>query len=166
MDKITISELTAICKIRRQSFYYHFEDIFDLLRWMFQNEAISLLQQQEGALLWKEGLLQLFRYLEENRAVCLCALKSVGREHIRRFFEADIYAIIHRTIEQLGEDIGVRATLDSFVDVELLTHFYVVALAGIVESWLLGEIDRTPEELIQFADMILNDQVTGAMARV
>ena len=166
MDKITISELTAICKIRRQSFYYHFEDIFDLLRWMFQNEAISLLQQQEGALLWKEGLLQLFRYLEENRAVCLCALKSVGREHIRRFFEADIYAIIHRTIEQLDEDIGVRTTLDSFVDVELLTHFYVVALAGIVESWLLGEIDRTPEELIQFADMILNDQVTGAMARV
>lgn len=166
MDKITISELTAICKIRRQSFYYHFEDIFDLLRWMFQNEAISLLRQQEGALLWKEGLLQLFRYLEDNRAVCLCALKSVGREHIRRFFEADIYAIIHRTIEQLGEDIGVRTTLDSFVDVELLTHFYVVALAGIVESWLLGEIDRTPEELIQFADMILNDQVTGASAWV
>lgn len=166
MDKITISELTAICNIRRQSFYYHFEDIYDLLRWMFQNEAISLLQQQEGALLWKEGLLQLFRYLEENRAVCLCALKSVGREHIRRFFEADIYAIIHRTIEQLGEEIGVRTTLDSFVDVELLTHFYVVALAGLLESWLLGEIERTPEELIQFADMILNDQVTGASARV
>lgn len=166
MDKITISELTAICNIRRQSFYYHFEDIYDLLRWMFQNEAISLLQQQEGALLRKEGLLQLFRYLEENRAVCLCALKSVGREHIRRFFEADIYAIIHRTIEQLGEEIGVRTTLDSFVDVELLTHFYVVALAGLLESWLLGEIERTPEELIQFADMILNDQVTGASARV
>lgn len=165
MDKITISELTAMCNIRRQSFYYHFEDIFDLLRWMFQNEAISLLRQQEGALLWKEGLLQLFRYLEENRAVCLCALKSVGREHLRRFFEADIYAIIHRTIEQLGEDIGVRVNLDSFVDVELLTHFYVVALAGIMESWLQGEFDRTPEALIQFADLILNDQVNGAAVR-
>ena len=102
MDKITISELTGICNIRRQSFYYHFEDIYDLLRWMIENEAISLLKQQEGALLWKEGLLQLFRYLEENRDVCLCALKSVGRDHIRRFFEADIYAIIHRTIEQLS----------------------------------------------------------------
>lgn len=95
MDKITISDLTAICKIRRQSFYYHFKDIYDLLRWMFQNEAISLLQQHEGAL----RLLRLFRYLEENRAVCLCALKSMGRDHIKRFFEADIYSIIpyHRT---------------------------------------------------------------------
>lgn len=165
LDKITISELTAICKIRRQSFYYHFEDIFDLVRWMFENEAVSLLKQQEGALLWKEGLLQLFRYLEENRAVCLCALKSVGREHIRRFFEADIYAIIHRTIEQLGEEIGVRSRLDSFVDVELLTHFYVVSLAALLESWLLGEIERTPEQLVEFADMFLNDQVTGAAAR-
>lgn len=165
MDKITISELTSICNIRRQSFYYHFEDIYDLLRWMIQNEAISLLKQQEGALLWKEGLLQLFRYLAENRAVCLCALKSVGRNHIRRFFEADIDAIIHRTIEQLGESIGVQNNLDSFVDVEMLTHFYVVALAGMMESWLLGEIDRTPEQLIQFADVILNDQVNGAAAR-
>ena len=166
MDKITISELTAHCKIRRQSFYYHFEDIYDLLRWMIQSEAISLLEQQEGALLWKEGLLQLFRYLEENRAVCLCALKSLGLDHLRRFFEADIYAIIHRTIEQFGESIGIRSRLDSFVDVEMLTHFYVVALAGMTESWLLGEIDRTPEELIQFVDTILNDQVNGAAARV
>ncbi|PWM14582.1 MAG: hypothetical protein DBX97_23055 [Collinsella tanakaei] len=165
MDKITIAELTNMCNIRRQSFYYHFEDIYDLLRWMIQNEAISLLQQQEGALLWKEGFLQLFRYLEENRAVCLCALKSVGRDHLRRLFEADIYAIIHRTIEELGKKIGVRNDLDSFVDVEMLTHFYVVALAGMMESWLLGEIDRTPEQLIQFADVILNDQLNGAAAR-
>lgn len=166
MDKITIAELTNLCNIRRQSFYYHFEDIYDLLRWMIENEAISLLKQQEGALLWKEGLLQLFRYLEENRTVCLCALKSVGRDHLRRFFEADIYAIIHRTIEQLTENIGLHNNLDSFVDVEMLTHFYVVALAGMIESWLLGEIDRTPEQLIQFVDIILNDQINGAAARV
>ena len=165
LDKITISELTNSCNIRRQSFYYHFEDIYDLLRWMFENEAISLLRQQEGALLWKEGLLQLFRYLEANRAVCLCALRSMGRDHIKRFFESDIYAIIHLTIEQLADEIGVGSHLDSFMDVETLTHFYVVALAGIMESWLLGEIDRTPEELIEFADTMLNDQVRGAAAR-
>lgn len=165
VEKITISELTSACNIRRQSFYYHFEDIYDLLRWMFENEAISLLRQQEGALLWKEGLLQLFRYLEENRAVCLCALRSMGRDHIKRFFESEIYGIIHLTLEQLADEVGVRNHLDSFMDVETLTHFYVVALAGIMESWLLGEIDRTPEELIQFADTMLNDQVRGAAAR-
>lgn len=60
---------------------------------MFQEEAVALLQ--------------LFRYIEQNRAVCLCALKSVGREHLKRFFEADIHAIIHRAVEEVGEEVGV-----------------------------------------------------------
>ena len=43
-----------------------------------------------------------------------------------------------------------------------MTHFYVVAFAGMIESWLLGEIDRTPEELIAFADTVLQEQILGA----
>ena len=40
--------------------------------------------------------------------------------------------------------------------------FDVVAFAGMIESWLLGEIDRTPEELIAFADTVLQEQILGA----
>lgn len=51
MDKITIHDLTECCGIRRQNFYCHFADIYDLMRWMFQEEAVSLLLQHEGMLL-------------------------------------------------------------------------------------------------------------------
>lgn len=165
IDKITIHDITERCGIRRQNFYYHFEDVYDLMRWMFQEEAVSLLRQHEGTLLWQEGLLQLFRYIEENKAVCLCALRSVGREHLKRFFETDIHAIIHRTVEQFGHEVGAISAGVTESDVELVTHFYVVALTGMLESWLLGEIDRTPEELISFADHTLMDQVQGARLR-
>lgn len=124
---------------------------------MFQEEAAALLQQHEGTFLWQEGLLQLFRYIEQNRAVCLCALKSVGREHLKRFFEADIHAIIHRAVEEVG---AVRAGIKK-ENMDLMTHFYVVAFAGMIESWLLGEIDRTPEELIAFADTVLRSRFSA-----
>ena len=128
---------------------------------MFQEEAVALLQQHEGTFLWQEGLLQLFRYIEQNRGVCLCALKSVGREHLKRFFEADIHAIIHRAVVQIGEEVGaVRAGIKK-ENMDLMTHFYVVAFAGMIESWLLGEIDRTPEELIAFADTVPQEQILG-----
>ena len=165
IDKITIHDITERCGIRRQNFYYHFEDMYDLMRWMFQEEAMSLLRQHEGTLLWQEGLLQLFRYIEENKAVCLCALRSVGREHLKRFFETDIHAIIHRTVEQFGHEVGAISAGVTESDVELVTHFYVVALTGMLESWLLGEIDHTPEELIRSADCILQDHVQGAKLR-
>lgn len=165
LDKITIQELTSRCGMRRQNFYYHFEDVYDLLRWLFQEEAVSLLQQHEGALLWQDGLLQLFEYLEENRTFCLCALRSVGREHIRRFVEADIYSIIHRTVNQIGEEIGILKQVKA-VDADLVAHFYVVALADLTEDWLTGRVDRTPKELIAFVDQILQDHVRGVKARL
>ena len=68
------------------------------MRGMFQQEEVSLLQKREGALLWQEGILLLFQYLEENRAVCLCALNSLGRDTIKRFFNADIYAVIETLV--------------------------------------------------------------------
>ena len=32
LDKITISDLTTDCGISRMAFYYHFKDIYDLVR--------------------------------------------------------------------------------------------------------------------------------------
>ena len=66
IKKLTVKNIVEECGITRQAFYYHFEDIYDLVRWMFQEEAVSLLKRQEGALLWQEGLLQLFQYLQEE----------------------------------------------------------------------------------------------------
>ena len=120
---------------------------------------MALLKQHEGTLLWQEGLLQLLHYIENNRAVCLSALRSVGREHLKRFFQADIYAVIHRVVEQIGTDVGAIQAGVTPDDIALLTHIYVVASTGVVESWLLGEIDRTPEELVAFADQMLQDHI-------
>lgn len=166
LAKITIQEITALCGLRRQTFYYYFEDIYDLLRWMIQEEAVSLLKQHDGTLLWQEGLLQLFQYLDENRAVYLCALNSMGRNHIRQLFEQDIYAIIHYTVQQIGQGIDVEGIRLSKRDTDMMTQFYVLALAGIVESWLKGELDQTPHELINFADVLLQDHIRGARLRL
>ena len=35
-----------------------------------------------------------------------------------------------------------------------------------MESWLRGELDRTPEELIAFADQLLQDHMRGAKLRI
>ena len=33
LDKITITDITDDCGISRMTFYYHFQDIFDLVEW-------------------------------------------------------------------------------------------------------------------------------------
>ena len=160
LNKITVAEIMASCGMARQHFYYHFEGIYD---WMFDQEAVALLREHEGVMLLQDGLLQLFHYLQENRAVCLCALHSISREHLKRFFQTDIHAIIQSTIQRIVIELNDQASDN---EVNLLTTFYVGALESMIEEWLLGEIQETPEELIQFADRLLKDHVRGAALRL
>ena len=39
LNKITIKEITEDCGVNRQTFYYHFKDIYDLLEWIYKNEV-------------------------------------------------------------------------------------------------------------------------------
>ena len=43
LNKITVAEIMKHCGMARQHFYYHFEDIYDALRWLFDEEAVALL---------------------------------------------------------------------------------------------------------------------------
>ena len=46
LERITVAEIMDTCGMRRQHFYYYFTDIYDLLRWTFEKEALELLQQR------------------------------------------------------------------------------------------------------------------------
>ncbi len=160
LNRISVREIVEDCGLNRQTFYYHFEDIYDQVKWMYNQEAITLLARHEGILVWQDGVLQLINYIQENRAVCLCALHSIGHGHLKRFFYTDIYAIIKKTVFYFGQKVQVSQEYGEF-----LTHFYTVSLAAMIESWLLGDIKQTPEEFIRFVDITLQDQLRGALER-
>ena len=164
-DRITIRDLTERCSIRRQTFYYHFQDIYDLLCWIFQQEFLPLLQNQEGPRLWQNGLLQLFHYLDDNRSICRNALRAEGRPYLKRFFESEVNNIIHNAVEQIGTDAGILHTIATEKDVQRMTQFYSISYTAILESWLNGELDYTPEEMVAFADQMIQDHIRGARAR-
>ena len=164
LDRIAILDITDRCGIRRQNFYYHFDDIYALLRWTFEQEALPLLYDAQTGLVRKDGLLQLFRYLDENREFCYMALISVERGRLRHFFEEDIYNMVSNTIRQICAEIGPFA--GSREDLRIATRFCVLAVGALTESWLRGEIDRSPEELVRFLHTALSDQIQGATQRL
>lgn len=43
LSKITISEIVKECQINRKTFYYHFEDIYELLEWHLEQEINSII---------------------------------------------------------------------------------------------------------------------------
>jgi probable dihydroxyacetone kinase regulator len=158
LNKIAIHEITDGCGVNRQTFYYHFEDIYDQVRWMYRQDAYELLEQQKGGMVWQEALLQLLHYLDENRELCLCTLHSVAHDQLRRFFHSDIYGMIHQTIDQMAENRNLDEDQRA-----IMTQFYVSALSGMMESWLLDELPYSPEGLVDAIDKILTMPAHGGL---
>ena len=45
IDHITVKDLAEKCGINRQTFYYHFADIYDLMEWTLDNELKKFLER-------------------------------------------------------------------------------------------------------------------------
>lgn len=163
LERITVAEIMDTCGMRRQHFYYYFTDIYDLLRWTFEKEALELLQQQQGVSPWQNGFLHLFQYINQNRAVCLCALDSLGKESLKQLLEAAVSSIVDRAVRQAAVENGLPAHSP---EVEVVICLVTIMMAGAVESWLRGELTQTPEELTRRIDMMFQDYIRGVALRL
>ena len=66
LDKITIRELADDCGLKRQAFYYHFQDIYDLLdKWLDRKKnQFFAMTQLTGS--WTDRLKVLLHAMQEN----------------------------------------------------------------------------------------------------
>ena len=56
IDKITVKDLVEICGVNRQTFYYHFDDVYDLLEWVFEADEEKNLTHEGKYERWREDV--------------------------------------------------------------------------------------------------------------
>ena len=86
---ITVRELTDSCGLNRNTFYYHFEDINDLLKWTLEQEAIDVVKNFDLMLDYEEAISFVMDYIVENEQFLSNIYYSVGLSELRRFFYND-----------------------------------------------------------------------------
>lgn len=161
LQKITIQEIADDCGINRYTFYYHFQDIYELLAWTFQQEALSLIRQSDSCLTWEDGLYLFLRSIRENAAVCRCALNSLAQESLRSMFHQEV-SFLMRTF--LTEEKGVRQVSEEYFS--FLTDFYISALCGILMEWIRRDMDTPEETLLRYLRVTLEGCFQAAFLSV
>lgn len=161
-DKITVRELTEATDVTRNTFYHHFEDIYALLKWMYDNELVKLLEQSKNCATWDDGILLFLRYIEQNRQVCLCAYNSVGRDELQRMFQQSVQTATQAFVHTLIEEEGVDAKPEH---VEFIIEFNTMALMGTSIQWLRNPRGRTPEDMIDLIRIAAYGNVRAALRR-
>ena len=85
LNKITVSDITDKCGINRQTFYYHFADIMELVGWIIEKEADDALKNNTTYDTWQEGFESLFKMLKEDRDFVLNVYHHITGDYIDRY---------------------------------------------------------------------------------
>lgn len=152
-SKITVSELIEACNINRKTFYYHFEDIYALLKWTFEQEAIEVLKGFDLLVNTEEAINFVLDYIHDNQYFINCAYDSVGYSELKRFLYTDLLEIFQNTIENGAKKMGLTVSEDFMA---FLADFYTEALAGMVLSVLQGITVYKREEIVKNVLLICN----------
>ena len=157
LDDITVKEIVEDCEVNRQTFYYHFQDIYDLLRWFLDHETEQALQ---GARDWHEGLMLAFRYVQENHLTIYHVVRSSGRDHLDCQFFSLSRSLITTLLARYASDVAL-----SEADREFLTNFYMYAISGILMRWISEDMKDPPEIMADRLSRLLEPEIRRAAER-
>ncbi|MGN0575553.1 MAG: TetR/AcrR family transcriptional regulator C-terminal domain-containing protein [Ruminococcus sp.] len=162
LSKITVSEIVADCKINRKTFYYHFEDIQDLLKWTLEQEAVEVVKNFDLLLDYEQAINFVLDYVEENKHILNCAYDSMGRDELKRFFFNDFCGIMTTIITQLEEILGITVS-DDFRN--FICDFYTEALSAKLIEVIRSNQPYDRDKIIRYISLTLQASLPEILKR-
>ena len=139
MDKITVTDLVERCKISRQTFYYHFKDIMDVLEWAMEETVGRTLERSLKVGSDQEAMEIFVSMMLENRDFIRHLLHSQHREQIERIIVDGVRSYLWKAYQLRSP----RHTI-SHTDLELMLDFGAYGLSGLMLQ--VGQQEQVDEK--------------------
>lgn len=160
IDKITVKDLVEECGVNRQTFYYHFDDVYDLLEWVFEEDCNNVLPDEICYDTWRENVTKFFRYLYDNRTFVLNIYNSQNRSYFLRYFKRRLHYCIHGFAVIVAEGKSIE-----WADLEFVCEFYAQGVVGLISQWLDLNMELPPEITPEKFMRVLDNSVENMLAR-
>ena len=117
IEKITIKDITDRCGINRQTFYYHFSDIYDLMEWTMDKELRKALGTREiSPTDWKEYVRKIFAVMRSRKRGLLNAYDEKNRLYYEVFLKKEIQPVVRQLVSECPEAEEVSEEKKTFIE--------------------------------------------------
>ncbi len=162
IDKISIKDLTDQCGINRQTFYYHFTDIYALMEWTLKRYMTERFEKEEmknAAPLQK--VRSLLTFLTEERRMLLNAYDSRNYIYYHQFLTSFFSPIIRKRImeEPLAEKISKEK-------IDFIVNAFTYAIVGLANDWINRGAPNDIENYINDLNILIGeDYISNILER-
>ena len=133
LDKITVRDIVEDCGLTRNTFYYHYEDIYDLFDDYLDTQMQKILENLPAEGSWEDALEQLLLSVFDSPRTGRHIFFSKKQDTLRQYLNKLIASVLERYVIENQEDLNVDVA-----DRRLICDTCSFALYGLLEQWLTG----------------------------
>ncbi|MFN2341626.1 MAG: TetR/AcrR family transcriptional regulator C-terminal domain-containing protein [Halanaerobium sp.] len=160
LDEITVKDIAKNCEINRNTFYYHYQDIYEILSEIFENEIQKVIAEYNETLSWEESFLLAVEFALENKKAIYHVYNSIRREELEAYIYNIAGKIMTRYVEKISEDIPAAEA-----DKNLIATFYQSALTEMVLRWIEGGMEEDTKIVIRRIGQLFNGNIALSLKR-
>lgn len=150
VKKLTVKDIVEECSITRQTFYYHFSDIPDLISWMLDRDSETYLKEcaaQDDA---EAGLRYLVLLFLQTRPILQQGLKTNYGEELQQLLKQQLFTFA----ETIADYNGLYQHF-ARADRQLILRYHCMAIWGVLQDWTdtdTKNLDHTVHLLYQLME--------------
>lgn len=142
-NKITIKDITDKCGVNRQTFYYHFEDKYKLLQWIYQYEFFEVYLKGMNFDNWDEKMLVALKAIRKDKKFYINTVEH-AEKYLMSFILQEMQNIFSRAVEKLDEKNKVDSEQRQFI-----ARFFAYGVCGVIIDWAYAEMVEEPEFIVE-----------------
>ena len=158
LSKITINDIASACNISRMTFYYHFQDIYDLTEWTLEEAAGRAIGENRTYDSWQYGFEDLLEELQGNQVLILNIYRSMDREMIERYLLKKAESLLMPVVEQESRGLPVNEENKRRVAI-----FYSYAFLGVLMEWIGKGMAAPPREVVKMVSAIVQGDFRNSL---
>lgn len=160
LSKVTVSRLTQGAGLGRQTFYYHFADVYDLVTWVFERDVAEKIMSHASYDHWAEGFEQLLQYMATHREEVNAVMRSLSHRELETFFYGQFRQMMEAVVSQLQGDLRIQEEERQLV----VTH-YTIVVVGHLLHWLAADMAQDPQLLANRLQTVMRGNVRQTLER-
>ncbi len=157
-DKITIKMITNRAGLIRPTFYKHFQDKYEVLEWIFQQDVVSNVD------------VLIDNHMEADAVVMLCRCLGKDKKFYKRAYKMEpgpnsfdqiLTRYVYQTFLKLGERFSVKSVkkIPSLTP-QMMANYYTYGLVYSLRDWITSDSDDvSPEEMAESYTYLLSHSV-------
>lgn len=158
LDKITVRDIVEDCGLTRNTFYYHYEDIYDLFDDYLDTQMQRILESLPKDGSWEDALEQLLVSIFDTPRTGRHIFFSKKRDTLRQYLNKLIASVLERYVMENQEGLHVSAD-----DRRLICDTCSFALYGLLEQWLTGPDAPLMREKLQRVTSCFGGTIRNAL---